>query len=178
MLIVKKYSNRRLYDTETSGYITLEELAEKIRLGAEVRVLDAKSGEDLTQSTLAQIILDSRRAARLLPVELLTQLIRMGDESLAEFLGKYLSWALEMYLGARRGAQAVSPYFPLATLPFSATDALARMLAGQLGWSSPPPPVAAAQPSAPEPEPERDDIASLRREIEELKRVVAKKPPR
>lgn len=176
MLVVKKYSNRRLYDTETSGYITLEELADKIRRGADVQVLDAKSGDDLTQGTLAQIILDSRRAARLLPVELLTQLIRMGDESLAEFLGKYMSWALEMYLAARRGAQAVSPYFPLATLPFSATNALARMLGGELPWASPPPAVTRSQPSPPEPDRERDDIASLRREIEDLKRAVSRKP--
>ena len=65
MTVVKKYSNRRLYDTGDSRYITLEELAEKVRAGAEVRVIDAKTDEDLTQSTLAQIILESRGAARL-----------------------------------------------------------------------------------------------------------------
>src|SRR5262245_55497192 len=78
-VIVKKSSNRRLYDTEGSRYVTLEELAEKIRLGAEVKVVDAKTSEDLTQVTLTQIILESRGAARLLPVPLLLQLIRMGD---------------------------------------------------------------------------------------------------
>jgi len=82
-VIVKKYSNRRLYDTEGSSYVTLEELADKIRQGADVRVLDAKTGEDLTQATLTQIILESRGAARLLPIPLLLQLIRMGDDALA-----------------------------------------------------------------------------------------------
>src|SRR4051794_18176922 len=69
-VIVKKYSNRRLYDTEGSCYITLEELADRIRRGAEPRVVDAKTNEDLTQATLTQIIIEGRGAARLLPVPL------------------------------------------------------------------------------------------------------------
>ena len=62
VVTVKKYSNRRLYDTSDSRYITLDELAQKIRSGKDVRVIDAKSNEDLTQQTLTQIILESRRA--------------------------------------------------------------------------------------------------------------------
>src|SRR4051794_35082758 len=92
--VIKKYGNRRLYDTRASAYITLEELADKVRRGADVRVVDAKTNADLTQSTLAQIILESRRASDLLPVPLLVQLIRMGDDALAEFLGRYMSFAL------------------------------------------------------------------------------------
>ncbi|MCA9550697.1 MAG: hypothetical protein KC933_11725 [Myxococcales bacterium] len=181
-VVVKKYSNRRLYDTSDSRYITLEELAQKIRAGKDVRVVDAKSGEDLTQSTLAQIILESRRAARLLPVPLLTQLIRMGDDALAEFFSRYMSWALELYTHARSGAQALSPLNPFATLPFTATNALARLFANGPGWAEagappPPPPPAAA---APEPEPEDEaeesngasDIAALRRELDDLKAAL------
>ena len=73
-VIIKKYGNRRLYDTGSSRYITLEDLAEQIRGGQEVRVIDAASGDDLTQATLTQIIIEGRGAARLLPVGLLTQL--------------------------------------------------------------------------------------------------------
>ena len=73
-MLIKKYGNRRLYDTESSRYITLEELAGIIRRGEEVRVVDAKSGEDLTTATLAQIIIEGRGAARLLPLPLLVQL--------------------------------------------------------------------------------------------------------
>ena len=177
MLVVKKYSNRRLYDTSQSGYITLEELATKVRAGTDVQVVDAKSGDDLTQVTLTQIILDSRGAGKLLPVSLLTQLIRMGDEALAEFLGKYLSFALEMYLTAKSGAQAVSPYFPLANIPFNMTNTMARLLSGHLPWgqSGEPP-----QPSRPSTgrsvdDEDRDELADLRRELEELKRVVKDK---
>ncbi len=129
-MIVKKYSNRRLYDTEGSRYVTLEELAEKIRLGADVKVLDAKSNEDLTQATLTQVILESRGAARLLPVPLLVQLVRMGDDALAEFMGRYLSSALDLYLQAKQGAQAIAPYNPLVNVPFAATNALARLFLG------------------------------------------------
>jgi polyhydroxyalkanoate synthesis repressor PhaR len=130
MIQIKKYSNRRLYDTSESRYITLEELAEKIKAGAEVRVQDANTGADLTQATLAQIIMESRGAGRLFPAPLLTQMIRMGDDTLAEFLGQFLSVALGIYLQAKRGAQVVAPFYPLATAPFVATDMLARLLGG------------------------------------------------
>ena len=175
-MIVKKYSNRRLYDTEGSRYITLEELAEKIRLGAEVKVHDAKTSEDLTQVTLTQIILESRGAARLLPVPLLLQLIRMGDDALAEFFGRFLSTALELYFQAKQGAQAISPYNPFASVPFAATNALARLLLG--GWggeqpaAAPPPPPAPQQAAPPAPD---SDVAALRREMEELKRSLKRR---
>jgi polyhydroxyalkanoate synthesis repressor PhaR len=155
-VIVKKYGNRRLYDTEGSRYITLEELAEKIRLGAEVKVQDAKTGEDLTQVTLTQIILESRGAARLLPVPLLLQLIRMGDDALAEFFGRFLSTSLDLYFQAKQGAQALTPYNPFANVPFAATNALARLLLGGsplAGWGSEPAP--APPPPAPPPAPQK-----------------------
>jgi polyhydroxyalkanoate synthesis repressor PhaR len=177
-LIVKKYSNRRLYDTVGSRYITLEELAEKIRAGADVKVLDAKSNEDLTQGTLTQIILESRGAARLLPVPLLLQLIRMGDDALAEFFGRFLSTALEVYSGAKQGAAAISPYNPFANVPFAATNALARLLLGGAntfsGWSEPshPPAPPAAAPQQTPPPAAGDDVAAMRRELDELKRSL------
>jgi len=176
-LVVKKYSNRRLYDTEESRYITLEELTERIRAGADARVVDAKTGEDLTQATLTQVILEGP-AAKLLPVPLLTQLIRMQDDALGEFFGRYVSGTLEMYLTAKQGAQAVSPYFPFATMPFSAGNAFARMFSPQPSWEAAPPPPPPPQQRR-EPEPTGDaDIASLRRELDELKRSLKKKPRR
>ncbi|MEP7120750.1 MAG: polyhydroxyalkanoate synthesis regulator DNA-binding domain-containing protein [Byssovorax sp.] len=183
-MIVKKYSNRRLYDTEQSRYITQEELAEKIRLGADVRVIDAATGDDLTQLTLAQIILESRGASRLLPVPLLVQLIRMGDDSLAEFFGRYMSSALDLYLHAKEGAAAIAPYNPFVNVPFAATNALARLLLGNgggaFGWRDPPAPHNLAPPPPsppplPSPPPTRessDEIKDLRRELDELKRAL------
>lgn len=176
-MIVKKYSNRRLYDTESSQYITLDELAEKIRRGSDVTVLDAKSNEDLTQATLTQIILESRRAARLLPIPLLLQLIRMGDDALAEFFGRYVSGALDLYLGAKNGAQALAPINPFATLPFSATNALARLFLGT-GWGNEHPPPAPPQPPPqplPTPVPAPSELSALRRELDELKQALLPK---
>lgn len=174
-ILIKKYGNRRLYDTADSRYITLEELAGIIQAGAEVRVVDAKSGADLTQATLTQIIIESREAARMLPVPLLTQLIRLGDDALAEFLGRYLSAALEMYLQARRGLQSAAVYNPFAQMPLSATEAMARMWMASPFAGPPPAPAASAAASHNEPpagEPDREELAELRRELDELKRSV------
>lgn len=180
-VIIKKYGNRRLYDTEHSSYITMEELADKIRAGTDVAVVEAKSGQDITQATLTQIIIESRGAAKLLPVALLTQLIRMGDDALAEFLGQYMTGALELYFRAKRGAQAVAPFNPFAALPFQATDAIARLFAAPLqAWSHQHEPAQPARPApaaAPNPAPSpQDEMAALRREIEMLKDEVREKP--
>lgn len=180
-ILIKKYANRRLYDTSLSRYITLDDLAAKIQGGADVRVIDVETGADLTQSTLAQIILESRGAAGLLPVHLLNQLIRMGDDALAEFFGRYVSWALELYLGARASAQAIAPLNPFATLPFSASSALARFFAQ-------PPPGANEEVDVVAPEPDeapsaapdvdsREELAALRREVEALKNVLKSRLP-
>ncbi len=181
IVVIKKYSNRRLYDTGESRYVTLDELAEKIRVGFDVRVVDAKTNADLTQPTLAQIILESRRAARLLPAPLLLQLIRMDDDTLAEFFGNWLSWALEVYRFGRQGAQALAPINPFATLPFTATNAIARMFTqGAAQWGQqppPPPPMAPMEETPPPPDEEEpqaedkrgDDIAELRAELAALK---------
>lgn len=169
-MIVKKYSNRRLYDTEASRYITLEELAQRVRDGADVVVLDAKTGSDLTQATLVQLILEGD-AARLLPVPLLVQLVRMGDDAIAEFFGKYVSMALEWYMAGKYGMQQAAPFMPFGNLPMQATNALFRMFGGG--------PFGGASPSAPPPSPppredvRSDEVADLRRELEQLKKQVA-----
>jgi len=177
-VIVKKYSNRRLYDTSASRYITLEELTGKIREGEEVKVVDAKSGADITQATFAQIIVESRGAARLLPVPLLTQLIRMGDDALVEFFGQYMAWFFEIYLQMRQGAQAASPLNPFSMMPFAATNALTRAFT-----SAPPPPQTQPtnppEPAATKSEPAtRDEISQLRREMEALKKELVKDQPK
>jgi polyhydroxyalkanoate synthesis repressor PhaR len=163
-MIVKKYGNRRLYDTSDSRYITLEELAEKVRQGEEVRVVDAKSNEDLTAGTLTQILVEGRGAARLLPVPLLIQLVRLGDDALAEFLGQYVRWALEIYVNAKQSSRQFAPYNPLAGAPFGAADAFMRLFG-----------VARPEPASPPPVSAGSEVAELRRELEELKRTVKKR---
>ncbi len=80
--LIKRYESRKLYDTEESRYVSLDELAEWIRTGTEVRVLDNASGADVTAQTLTQIILDEgRRGAAFLPSELLHELVRVGQRA-------------------------------------------------------------------------------------------------
>ena len=173
MVLIKKYGNRRLYDTAASRYITLEELAAIVKAGEGVRVVDAKTSEDLTTPTLAQIILEGRGAARLLPLPLLVQLIRMGDDALAEFFGQYVTWALEAYLQAKQGAQALSPFSSFFTSPFGG-GGLSRMFGMPQSAPraepapQPAPPASAAAPPSPE-------LRALRRELEELKKSLKKR---
>ena len=178
-MVVKKYGNRRLYDTADSRYITLEELAAKVRAGHDVQVVDAKTGRDLTQATLMQIIVENRGAAKMLPVPLLTQLVRMGDDALGEFFGRYMTAALEIYLQTKQGAQTLTSYNPFS-MPFGAGEAFGRLLQG-VPWpgrpaggaaaqqNAPPQPAPAASPAAP---PASDPVADLRRELEELKQSL------
>jgi polyhydroxyalkanoate synthesis repressor PhaR len=194
-VVIKKYGNRRLYDTGESRYVTLEELAAKIRGGADLRIVDAQTGEDLTQTTLTQIVLETGNAAKFLPVQLLTQMIRLSDDSLAEFFSRYVTGALDLYLNAKRGVQTIATYNPLTQLPLAATDAIARMWMGSpfgAPYQGPPPQQYAAPPYvAPPPPPEevepdvtaeekrtrpgtdRDgEVAAMRRELDELKQAI------
>ena len=196
-VLIKKYGNRRLYDTGDSRYVTLDELATKIRSGADLHIVDAQTGDDLTQATLTQIVLETGHAARFLPVQLLTQMIRLSDDALAEFFSRYVTGALALYLQAKRGVQTLAAYNPMAQLPVAATDALARMwMASPFGGFQTPtygqgfPPPAyppASYPVAPEPEPppqprappengeagaRNEEVAAMRRELDELKQAI------
>lgn len=96
--VIRKYPNRRLYDTSSGRYVNLEELAGMVRSGAEIQVLDAKSGEDVTRVVLTQIIVeDARERPAGLPLELLRQLIMATDRAGQEFLMWYLQSAFDAY---------------------------------------------------------------------------------
>src|SRR5437868_13924011 len=97
-VIIKKYGNRRLYDTAGSRYVNLDDIAAFIREGKDVQVLDAKSGEDLTRVTLTQIITeDAKDKPTGLPLELLRQLIVATDKAGQEFIMWYLKSAFDTY---------------------------------------------------------------------------------
>lgn len=97
-VVIKKYGNRRLYDTATSRYIKLDEIARLIRNGKQVRVVDAKTGQDLTRVTFTQIIVeDTKDAPTGLPLELLRQLIVASDQAGRDFVMWYLNSALSAY---------------------------------------------------------------------------------
>ncbi|PIZ31350.1 MAG: polyhydroxyalkanoate synthesis repressor PhaR [Alphaproteobacteria bacterium CG_4_10_14_0_8_um_filter_53_9] len=97
-LIIKKYANRRLYNTETSQYITLADLADMIRDGRDVEVVDAKTGKDLTRATFAQIIFEEEgKGAAMLPVNFLKTLIGFYDNSMQSILPHYLDMVMDVF---------------------------------------------------------------------------------
>src|SRR3989442_13147517 len=100
--VIKRYSNRKLYDTQESRYVTLEEIEEMIRAGKEIAVVDAASGEDLTSVTLAQIILENERNHRAaLPTAFLHQLIKHG-EAWQDFVQRSMKSSLEGVVSNQR----------------------------------------------------------------------------
>ena len=100
--VIKRYSNRKLYDTQESRYVTLEEIEEMIRGGREISVVDASSGEDLTSVTLAQILLENERSHRAaLPSGFLHQLIKHG-EAWQEFVQRSMRSSLEGIVSSQR----------------------------------------------------------------------------
>ena len=97
--IIKKYPNRRLYDTEISSYITIEDVRQLILDGESFEVRDAKSGEDLTRSVLLQIISEQEQDGQpMLSTQLLSQLIRFYGDSLQGFMGNYLERSMQVFL--------------------------------------------------------------------------------
>ncbi|HMM35729.1 MAG TPA: polyhydroxyalkanoate synthesis regulator DNA-binding domain-containing protein [Thermoanaerobaculia bacterium] len=158
-VVVRKYENRRLYDTSSSRYVNLPEIAQLIREGTEVQVVDAKSGDDITAVILTQIIHEDARAKRGdLPIPFLRELVVASDRAFRDFV----VWYADAALSAQRGAKEAFP--PLAhVLPF-----LERTLEGLK--------VKAAPAAKPEP---ADDVAVLKERIAELEaRLGAARPPR
>jgi polyhydroxyalkanoate synthesis repressor PhaR len=105
--VIKRYSNRKLYDTQESRYVTLEEIEEMIRGGREISVVDAASGEDLTSVTLTQIILENERTRRAsLPSAFLHQLIKHG-ESWQDFVQKSMRSSFEGVVSSQRDMERI-----------------------------------------------------------------------
>jgi polyhydroxyalkanoate synthesis repressor PhaR len=95
-VVIKKYANRRLYNTQTSSYVTLDHLAAMVKEGTEFEVQDARTGEDITRSVLTQIIFEEEaKGQSLLPIKFLRQLIRFYGDSLQSFVPGYLDMSME-----------------------------------------------------------------------------------
>ena len=106
---IKKYANRRLYDTESSTYITLDRLSQMVREGREFEVVDAKSGDDITRQVLTQIIVDEEaRGSTMLPINFLKQLIGLYGNSMQNFVPQYLEAAMDAF---QRNQSAVKDAF-------------------------------------------------------------------
>jgi polyhydroxyalkanoate synthesis repressor PhaR len=106
-VVIKKYANRRLYNTQTSSYVTLDHLAGMVKDGVEFEVQDARTGDDITRSVLTQIIFEEEaKGQNLLPIKFLRQLIRFYGDSLQAFVPGYLDMSMDSFTknqGAMRG---------------------------------------------------------------------------
>jgi polyhydroxyalkanoate synthesis repressor PhaR len=158
-ILIKKYGNRRLYDTTSSRYVNLDDLAAHIRAGREVRVIDAKTGHDLTRVLLTQIITeDARDKPTGLPLELLRQLIIASDEVRQEFLMWYLKSAFDTYETMQNAVQNRLSEVQSAIL--SPVDMMKRFLG-------------TAAPSAPRTGDQRE-VEALRKRVAELEARLVK----
>jgi polyhydroxyalkanoate synthesis repressor PhaR len=106
-VVLKKYANRRLYDTEKRAFVSLSQVAELVKQGREIEISDDKTGEDVTAFILTQIVLEeAKKKTLLLPVSLLYLLIRYGDSALSEFFENYLEQTLKNYLAYKSAMDA------------------------------------------------------------------------
>ncbi|HEX9955374.1 MAG TPA: polyhydroxyalkanoate synthesis repressor PhaR [Allosphingosinicella sp.] len=173
VVIIKKYANRRLYDTESSSYITLDRLAEMVRQKREFKVVDAKSGDDITHSVLTQIVMDEEAGGtNMLPVNFLRQLIGMYGNGMQKVVPQYLEASLEafqhnqsQFRDALAGALSGGPLAEIARRNME----LFQSAAGAAGGAAKPASGAEAGGG------ERDDeIARLRAELAALQAKVDK----
>jgi polyhydroxyalkanoate synthesis repressor PhaR len=157
-VVIKKYGNRRLYDTAGSRYVNLDDIAALIREGKEVKVVDAKTGQDLTRVTLTQIITeDAKDKPTGLPLELLRQLIIASDEVRQEFVMWYLKSAFDTYQKVQDAVQSRLGEVQSAIL--SPVDMMKKFLG-----APPSPPKAEAEP----------EMDALRKRVAELEARLEK----
>ena len=167
---IKKYANRRLYDTESSAYITLDRLAQMVREGREFEVVDAKTGEDITRQVLTQIIVDEEaRGATMLPISFLKQLIGLYGNSMQTFVPQYLEAAMDAFQrnqSAVRDAFGANMFADLAKRNMAMFEDAAQAFSGKPKAESKP------EPKSPESDVEqlKAELAALHAKIDRLSR--------
>ncbi len=179
-VIIKKYANRRLYNTETSSYITLDHLAAMTREGRDFKVVDAKTDEDITHSVLTQIIMDEEsRGQAMLPVSFLRQLISMYGDSMQAMVPGYLEDSMnsfrrnqEEFRSAVAGAFAQTPFAEMAKRNLEMLGAAASAFP-PVGGAVPNPFAPAAPAATTATTASKDDeIAALKAELAQLQSKV------
>lgn len=181
-VVIKKYANRRLYNTATSIYVTLDHLAEMVKAGVDFVVYDARTGEDITRGVLAQIIFDEEsRGQNLLPIQFLRQLIRFYGAQMQSLVPSYLEMSLdaltkqqgrmgEQFPGAFTPPQSYKLFEEQVRQNMTMFDRAMKMFT-PLGFARP-------GEAAPEPEPadeaSGETLAELRRRVEEMQQQIAR----
>lgn len=174
-LLIKRYASRRLYNTETSDYVTLEDIAGFIRIGREVQIIDLKSGDDLTRQYLLQIVAEHEsKGENVLPINVLTDLVRSYTTNVQSVVPQFLAASFEMLREGQTKIMGGIPN-PLAAMP--GFDAMRKqqeafmktMLGGVPGWASSGP--AKEDDDTPT---SSDEIAAIKKQLEELQKKLSK----
>lgn len=175
-LLIKRYASRRLYNTETSDYVTLEDIAGFIREGREVKIVDLKSGDELTRQYLLQIIAEHEsRGESVLPIGVLTDLVRSYSTQATSVVPEFLAMSFDMLRdGQSKMVENMAAMNPLASMPgFEAMRAqqetfLKAMTGGMAGqW-----PAASSDEDA---EPEAsDELSEIRKQLADLQSKLSK----
>jgi polyhydroxyalkanoate synthesis repressor PhaR len=186
-VIIKKYANRRLYNTQTSAYVTLDHLSQMVKDGTEFEVRDARSGEDITRSVLTQIIFEEEsKGQNLLPIQFLRKLIRFYGDSLQAFVPGYLDMSMDSFTKNQEGMRSrMAEAFGGGS---NAMEAMTRQnlqmferamkmftpfgLAGGMGGAREAEAAKSANGAAPQAKPS-EDISELKSEIEAMRKQLA-----
>ena len=187
-VVIKKYANRRLYNTASSSYVTLEHLAEMVKKDVDFVVFDAKTGDDITRSVLTQIIFEEESQGQsLLPIQFLRQLIGFYGNSMQAFLPSYLELSLSSFTQQQERMRK-----QFAALPLGATSVgiggydeqirqnmalfdRAMKMFSPFAYAKPGKPAAAEPAPPPPPEPASDDaLTALRKQMAEMQAQIEK----
>ena len=178
-IIIKKYANRRLYNTRSSSYITLEDLSRMTREGVDFQVLDAKTGSDITHQILTQIIMEEEsHGEQMLPISFLRQLISMYGNSMQALMPHYLEATMDNFRANQRKLQETwqASMGPDALAKMAETNmamfkaaASAFMPGGTANPASPaPPPPSPAAPASDDLDALRAQMAAMQKKLDEL----------
>jgi polyhydroxyalkanoate synthesis repressor PhaR len=171
-LIIKKYENRRLYNTLSSQYINQDQVAQLVREGCDVRIVDAATGKDLTRLILAQIVLeDAKLPDSVFPLDALRQMILASGRATQENALRYMKATMDMYQNAYRA-------MPPTMNPFELQPGRWAQPPVADGATGPSQPQTDQPPAASETKAQASEVGELKRRLEELESLLSKRAPR
>ena len=196
-VVIKKYANRRLYNTASSSYVTLEHLSEMVKKGVDFVVFDAKTNDEITRSVLTQIIFEEEsRGQNLLPIQFLRQLIRFYGDSMQALVPSYLELSLDSFTqqqermrkqfadtlgGAMVGGKGLGYFEDQVRQNMMLFDRAMKMFSpfafsGHAGQAQGTPSVTEASSATPPPAPaaENESLSDLKKRVEEMQAQIAK----
>jgi polyhydroxyalkanoate synthesis repressor PhaR len=180
-LLIKRYASRRLYNTETSDYVTLDDIAGFIRAGREVQIVDLKSGDDLTRQYLLQIVAEHEsKGENVLPINVLTDLVRSYTTEMQSVVPQFLALSFEMFRNGQTKMLenlTVLPN-PMASVPgfeelVKRQEAFMKTMLsgvpGMSGWGN-----TAPEPEAPAEPTNAEELAQIKKQLAELQKKLSR----